>query len=355
MVPAHKAEEIMRNAKLEPLEPYPGGKKHWRSKCLRCGREVTPKYSDIKNGDGGCKYCGGHYVEPETAFNFMVFKGVTPQEPYVHNAKKWHCICNTCKRSVYPTWNAVQSGNNPCGYCSRKLVDPTEALEAMKIRGAIPQEKYPGARARWHCICVKCERDIYPDYSSVVNQKQSACAYCAGKKVDAKSAFALMIAADLTPLEDYESAKKPWKCVCNKCNKIVTPTYTSIRIGQGGCRYCTNKGLDYNEPAYLYLMTNENLSAHKVGVANHKTRVNRVSEHQKNGWKIYEALDCLDGDSAFQLEQRVLIWLREERKLPIFLNKHQMPQGGYTETVDASEIGLVTIWSKVVEFSKVKK
>jgi hypothetical protein len=32
----------------------------------------------------------------------------------------------------------------------------------------------------------------------------------------------------------------------------------------------------------------------------------------------------------------------------------QMPQGGHTETVDASEIELVTIWAKVEELSKVK-
>jgi hypothetical protein len=30
-----------------------------------------------------------------------------------------------------------------------------------------------------------------------------------------------------------------------------------------------------------------------------------------------------------------------------------MPKGGHTETVDASEIDLVTIWAKVKELSKV--
>jgi hypothetical protein len=32
-----------------------------------------------------------------------------------------------------------------------------------------------------------------------------------------------------------------------------------------------------------------------------------------------------------------------------------MPQGGHTETVDASEIDLVKIWNKVEEIAKVKK
>jgi hypothetical protein len=41
--------------------------------------------------------------------------------------------------------------------------------------------------------------------------------------------------------------------------------------------------------------------------------------------------------------------------LPAFLSPKQMPKGGHTETVSASEIELVTIWAKVEEFSKVKR
>ena len=36
----------------------------------------------------------------------------------------------------------------------------------------------------------------------------------------------------------------------------------------------------------------------------------------------------------------------------VYLNQEQMPQGGYTETVDASEIDLVTIWAKVEQLSR---
>jgi hypothetical protein len=32
-----------------------------------------------------------------------------------------------------------------------------------------------------------------------------------------------------------------------------------------------------------------------------------------------------------------------------------MPQGGYSETFDASEIDLPTVWAKVKELSKVKR
>jgi len=353
IVPPHQAERLMKDSKLEPLEPYPGGRISWKCRCLRCGKEVFPKYADIRNGDGGCKYCGGHYVEPEVAAQVMIAKGVTPQEPYIHNAKKWHCICNTCGRNVYPSWNVVQSGSSPCAYCAKRKVDPEEAVIAMVKNGAQPLEPYPGARVQWNCECLKCGRKITPDYSSVINIGANPCGYCAGKRVDPKSAFATMIGAGLTPLEEYVRADKPWRCTCNKCLKIVTPTYTSIRSGQGGCRYCANKGLDYNEPAYLYLMTHQTLGAHKIGIANVSTRINRIKEHQKYGWQLFKSIDFETGDDAFQVEQQVLTWLREKKGLGAFSSKEQLPQGGYSETVEAGEIELVTIWAKVGKLSKV--
>jgi hypothetical protein len=58
---------------------------------------------------------------------------------------------------------------------------------------------------------------------------------------------------------------------------------------------------------------------------------------------------------ASDIETAVLKWLRMDIGLPIALTGKQMPKGGHTETVDASEIDLPTIWAKVEELSKVKR
>ena len=55
------------------------------------------------------------------------------------------------------------------------------------------------------------------------------------------------------------------------------------------------------------------------------------------------------------MEQLVLDWLRQEMGLSQYLLASQMPQGGHTETVDASEIDLETIWAKVEQLSRLKK
>ena len=46
--------------------------------------------------------------------------------------------------------------------------------------------------------------------------------------------------------------------------------------------------------------------------------------------------------------------VRQDRGLPPDLSLNEMPQSGWTETVDASEIDLPTIWAKVEELSKVR-
>jgi hypothetical protein len=355
IVPPARAVAEMKAANLEPLEPYPGGRTKWKCKCLKCGEIVNPKYSDIKQGDGGCKYCGGHYVDPDIVFKTMVAKGANPQTPYKSAGARWHCVCQICKRDIHPTWNSVREGRNPCAYCARKKVVPEEAKKRMIAAGVKPMVKYPGARNKWKCKCLKCKRIVFPDYSSVVNAGQNGCSYCAGKKVDPESAFKLMVNAGLNPLVKYISANAPWPCTCEKCGKKVSPTYSAIRIGQGGCRYCTNKGLDYNSTAFLYLMTHQEFRAHKVGIGNHKTRNNRIDEHKKTGWILVQNMDFQTGEDAFQIEQATLIWLREVKKLGMYLSKSEMPQGGETETVDASEIDLPTIWAKVEELSRVKK
>jgi hypothetical protein len=352
IVPPARAVAEMRAKNLEPLGPYPGAKTKWKCKCLKCGEIVSPKYGDIQQGDGGCKYCGGHYVDPDIVFKTMVAKGANPQTPYKGSGAKWHCICQICNRAIYPSWDSVREGRTPCAYCARRKVVPEEAKERMIAAGVEPMLKYPGARNRWQCRCLKCKRIVFPDYSSVVNAGQKGCSYCAGKKVDPESAFKLMVVANLIPLVAYPGANTPWPCTCEKCGKRVSPTYSAIRIGQGGCRYCTNRGLDYNSPAFLYLMTHQEFRAHKVGVGNHKTRNNRIKEHIKTGWVLVKIMDFQTGNDAFQVEQEILVWLREVKKLEIFLSKSEMPQGGETETVDASEIDLPTIWAKVEQLSR---
>ena len=407
--------EIMLDANLQPLEPFKDVNRPWKCKCLSCGKIVSPTLTNIKNGQNGCGFCSGHFVDVETALNAMKSANLLPLVEYSMSHSPWKSKCLLCGRTVFPTYNSIQQGNGGCKYCSKKFVDAKEAEEMMRNVGLMPLESYAKAGARWRCECITCRRIVTPTYASIrrgnggckycaglviepekamalmvsvnlrplapfrnghfkwkckclvcnrvvyqsYNQMQQGygpCGYCAGKIVDVEEALTLMRSAGLIPLDPYTKALDKWRCQCTKCGRTVYPTYGAIRSGQGGCRFCAQIGIDYTGPGFIYLMTHTKLQSHKVGIGGLKPtrKRDRVSEHQKFGWDLYERMVFETADDAFQIEQKVLAWLRQDRQLAIYLSVFEMPQGGYTETIDASEIDLPTIWAKVEELSKQK-
>ena len=102
------------------------------------------------------------------------------------------------------------------------------------------------------------------------------------------------------------------------------------------------------------MITNKELGAHKIGISNlYNAKENsRLMKHRRNGWLTYKTMEFSTGKSAVQLEYEVIDWLRNIRGLQRFLTAEQMPQGGHTETFDASEIDLPTVWKKIEELSR---
>ena len=62
-----------------------------------------------------------------------------------------------------------------------------------------------------------------------------------GIKLDHEVAEKVMLNVGLKPLELYQNATSKWKCKCLSCEKIVFPTYNTIKQFGSGCRYCGYK------------------------------------------------------------------------------------------------------------------
>ena len=114
------AASFMREHGLEPLAPYPGAGVGWLCECLTCGRQVSPRYNSIKQGQGGCGYCSGRFVAPEEAAQFMRANGFEPLTDYPGATQPWPCRCQTCDRDVVATYGGVRSGYG----CSPMLGGP---------------------------------------------------------------------------------------------------------------------------------------------------------------------------------------------------------------------------------------
>jgi len=475
-IPEAKAKALFIRNKLQPLEPFPGTQKPWKSKCLITGKTVSPTYGKVRDFGHRCKHCSGFEVDVPEAIKLMESKGLTPLVKYPGANNPWKCKCKVCGKTISRSYTVVKSGSSGCTYCAKRKVDPKDAVTLMKERGfktfgefpgsnepwnvqclkckrkfstyfystndktrckyctgtvvdeeitkpvlaklkLMPLEKFPGAKVPWKlrcercnrvvtptwthltrsdrnvggcvfcskrrvhmddmlellkqkklkpigqfingktpwiCQCLKCKREVFPRINSL-RAGQSGCIYCAGLRIDEKNAIKLANKNGFTPLVNYPGSKVGWECICNVCGQVSKPHYSSMQQGINRCKFCATGGFDFNTPAIIYLISHSKLGAHKIGVAGASKHNERLTKHSKQGWTVYKHKEFKKGIDAFALEGKILHWLRYQKNLPPYLSIEQMPQAGWSETVDASEIDLSTIWAKVEELSKVKK
>ena len=415
MVDEVEALKVMKKSGFKPLVAFPGTNKPWKSMCIKCQRSTSPTYWNIAKGTG-CKFCSNRAVEPSDAVAAMKRRGFKTLEPfpgavmpwkvqcisckkkfetYFHSLKTsngckycngaaldandiqvvlkklrlkpetdfpgskvpWKLRCLRCNRIVTPTYSHLTRKDRNvggCAYCSRVRVDMDEIFEVMKMKKLKPIGVYVNGKTPWLCLCLKCGREVQPRVSDL-RSGQSGCVYCVGVKVDEKDAIKLATKNGFTPLVPYPGAKVGWECICNVCGKVSNPNYTSMQQGINRCKFCSTGGFDFNLPAIIYLISHSKLGAHKIGVAGAAKHNERLTKHAKQGWTLYKHKEFKKGIDAFNIEGKVLHWLRYQKNLPPYLSVEQMPQAGWSETVDASEIDLPTIWAKVEQLSRVKR
>ncbi len=354
------ARAIMVSAKLKPLEPYRNSTTGWKCKCLVCQKVVKVELQKVKYLNRKCPECGkarskkSKLHSKEFAFNKMLKAGWRPLSGYdgKNNKSLWKSECIKCGEISEPQLGNVIAGRSHCGYCKKNKVNPKKAISEMKSSGLIPVIKYPGAGRPWKSKCNKCSRFVYPRYADV--KIGIGCEYCSGRKLDLKIVKATMKKAKLKPLSPFPGTGVPWSCLCLKCKKKVTPRYANISSGGGGCIYCMKRSINYSDPALLYLISHPIYQSIKVGITGTTSKKLRLNHHRKFGWQVFETIKFETGKDAENVETEILRWLRVEKKLGVHLSREFMPQGGHTETIDASEIDLPTIWAKVEQLSKVK-
>jgi hypothetical protein len=150
-----------------------------------------------------------------------------------------------------------------------------------------------------------------------------------------------MKAARLKPKVLYPGNHKAWLCECMDCGNEVSPMYGNIAKGQGGCQHCADHGFRPGEPALVYLLTDPNRGAHKIGIAGIDS--GRLDKHRRAGWTVHRTREVASGKVAYEVEAAVLRWWRDDLGHPPFLATGD----GWTETVDASVLDAKVIWAYV--------
>lgn len=346
-----RAFDFFRSKGLEPQEPFQGPHHPWKCIHTECGKVVTPRWASVQQGQNGCKYCAGSAVDAEDALKLFEKMGLKVLETFPGATKPWRSIHTKCGREVSPRYSALKAGTGPCRYCVGLLVDKAEALQIFRSRGLEPLTEFPGASTGWRSIHKVCGNEVSP-YYRYVKMGGVGCNFCSGlEPISPKEVEKLFKSRGFRPLERYQNSKTPIRAIHQVCGREVRPLYLTIKNG-GGCKFCVVGGINLMKPGFFYLMTNKELGSHKIGIGGYSSTVNRINQHTKYGWELYKTLDFNTAEEAYEVEQKTLNWIRLELGLPKFLLPEQMPQGGHTETVDAVEIVLQDIWNKAIEFSQ---
>ena len=355
LVDIDEALMLMKNSGFKTLIPFPGSNLPWKSQCKVCKKITSPTYWSVAKGVG-CKFCGGRAVDPKDAVAAMKMRGFKTMEPFPGATNPWQVQCLECKKIFNTMFHSLKTTNS-CKFCKGIAVAEEDLLKKLKELNLKPLEKYTTAKTPWKCKCLVCGHIVQPTWMRIKSGR-GHCAYCAQRRVDIPLALKFMKTVGLKPLVDFPGSNKPWRSTCLVCSLEVSPRWSDLQRGQGGCSNCADWGLNYQKPGYLYLITHISFGAHKIGIANSyksKKYDDRMYQHEKQGWVLYKKTNFQTVQMASDIETSVLKWLRLQVGLPSFLTPKQMPKGGHTETVDASEIELVTIWAKIEELSRVKR
>lgn len=113
---------LFMEAGLMPQDPFKGANYKWKSICWKCGELVSPRFADIKGGRGGCKPCAMKSRQtPEfldEIMKIMKNANLEPLEPYKSSNHKWKCKCLQCGEIVRPQASNIRNGHGGCVFCS---------------------------------------------------------------------------------------------------------------------------------------------------------------------------------------------------------------------------------------------
>ena len=138
-------------------------------------------------------------IDSKLASKVMLAAGLQPLEEYKSSSAKWKCLHIPCGAIVYPRYDKItqgQSGCRACGYkksSDKRIFSHKSANVLMLKAGFKPLEPYKGAGKAWKCLCLVCEKETSPTFSSV--RKGIGCKHCSGNaRVDSETAGKVMLA-----------------------------------------------------------------------------------------------------------------------------------------------------------------
>ena len=335
-----EVDRYLANLKIKRDSDYLGSNIPMRCHCEKCGKEFFPRLSNLRSSKRGHECTQWNSITPAMAREELLSRGFEMVGEFKGTKTRTESVCITCKKTSFPTIsNLRRNPNQGCIYCKEILVDPSDGRKFLEDAGFELTGPWINASTPIEAICKKCSRNIKVRYSEI--KLGHGCAKCAGKMVDRDEAIAFMKFSGYEPQVPYPGSGRRWKCIHILCGREVSPVYGNILAGRGGCSSCSKWGFDNSKPSYVYFIYHREFKSFKVGIANvlKLKKFDRVHRFENQGWELLKIYHYEQGSSARQVEKSVFQVIRNELKIPKFLNKEIMKRHrGETETFSADSI-----------------
>jgi hypothetical protein len=124
-----------------------------------------------------------------------------------------------------------------------------------------------------------------------------------------------------------------WRCSKYPSKHVYQAKVSNRWFGNTGCPTCSPSAYDANSAGILYFIENPKLGARKIGITNRDAKHKRLEKFLSQGWQNIAAFEHENGLIIRRIEEVILRRIREEFKLPQFLDQSAMRgMAGATET-----------------------
>lgn len=355
---------ILEQVKLELLVPYKNYKQKLKCRCLRCKKIVHRSISSIKSTKTqiGCQRCslqikseasGMQEVEAREIFSSL---GLIPTGQFAGSQKKWQSVCIRCGSLNFFAPSYLRNASKRygfkigCPYCRNHRMQTGDMNKLFNKFGLKPMEAYKKNSVAIKFECLKCGSVTKQSLGNIqkkqrLGTRSYGCPGCSFKEMGSRYAVShsevkhrfAMVGLEL--IGAYSNARNYMECKCAKCGAITKQSLNGVNNGKT-CKFCSEKGLALATPSHLYLIQHKKFESFKVGIGNIGRKNDRLQIHIKQGWDLLQKWNFESGKEAQEVETRVFKHIRGNKKLPIHLSKDHMPQGGWSETINADSITL---------------
>ena len=339
----------------------------WRCKKYRDHTwQATPGH---RARGQGCPICAGRYVHEG-------FNDLQSQRPDI--ARQWDEELNgelrpssilvgshmkaywRCSRDPRHSWAASVSSRvrgNGCPICSNQLTvsgindlatkypNLISQWDSKKNTNLDPTKLSPGSTKKVWWRCPNFDDHHWVASISSRTRIGSACPICANlqvkpgfndlatKRPDVSGTWHPTKNLDVTPKQVVPGTNSLFWWQCPSVQDHIWRASVKNRCKGKGCPDCTPAGYTASKTGHLYALKHPVLSAKKIGITNSPRGEGRLLSFERNGWLILKVWSSDNGIVAQAAETRLLRWIRQERSLPPFLSKSEMPRtGGWSET-----------------------